>query len=493
MSHLPATPRPRAGPAAEGRALCVDLDGTLVATDTLHELVLALARERPLDLLRLPAWLAGGRAALKARLCARVRLDPARLPYRPEVLDALRAARAEGRPCALVTAADCGLAQAIAAHVGLFDEVIASDGRDNLKGARKAARLAARFGAGGFEYAGDAAADLPVWEAAGAATLVGASGRLRRRVAARVPVERALGARLGRGARLRAWGAALRLHQWLKNLLVFVPLLTSHRLGEPELVAHAVQAFFAFGACASGVYVLNDLADLAADRAHPAKARRPFARGALPAWQGALAGPALLGAGLALASAGLPPAFLVALGGYLVANAAYTLRVKRLPIADVVVLAGLYTLRVVAGGAAVAVEISPWLLAFSLFFFLNLAFLKRYGDVRRAAEPAGGPVPGRDYRAQDLPLLATMGVAAGYLAVLVLALYLQSDYVVRLYERPTLLWLAIPLVAYWTSRAWLLAHRGALPDDPVVFALRDPVTWGVGLAGVAIGALASLG
>jgi 4-hydroxybenzoate polyprenyltransferase len=486
-----ARPSAAAAPVQDRRPLCVDLDGTLLATDSLHELALALARERPLDLLRLPLWLAGGRAALKARLGERVRLDPALLPYRPEVLAALRAARAEGRRCVLVTAADAGLAGSIAAHVGVFDEVLASDGRDNLKGRRKAERLVERFGAGGFEYVGDAAADLPVFEAAGSASLAGAGQRLRRRAAARVPLGRSLDERPGAAERAGVWLHALRLHQWAKNLLLFVPLVASHRLLEPALLAATAQAFLAFGLCASAVYVGNDLSDLAADRAHPTKRRRPFASGALGAAPGVAAAALLLALGLALA-ARLPPAFGAALVGYLAANAAYSLWLKRVAIADVVLLAGLYTLRVVAGGAAAGIAISPWLLAFSLFFFLNLAFLKRYVEVRRVAAAGAVDVPGRDYRAADLPLLATMGVAAGYLAVVVLALYVQSDYVVRLYGTPAVLWLAAPLVGYWTSRAWLVAHRGEMDDDPVLFALRDRVTWLVGAAGLAIGALATL-
>jgi 4-hydroxybenzoate polyprenyltransferase len=278
----------------------------------------------------------------------------------------------------------------------------------------------------------------------------------------------------------------------VKNGLVLLPLLAAHRFAEPSLAAAAAQAFLAFGLCASGVYLLNDLTDLAADRAHPTKRGRPFASGALSAGPGVLVALALVAAGLGV-GARLPGGFVAALLAYLAANLAYTLFLKRVAIADVVLLAGLYTLRVVAGSEAVDVPLSPWLLAFSLFFFLNLAFLKRYVDVRRVAGVGGAAVAGRDYRAADLPLLGSMGVAAGYLAVVVLALYVQSDTVVRLYRAPHLLWLATPLVVYWTSRSWLLAHRGSIDDDPVAFALRDPVTWGVGAAGLAIGALATLG
>jgi 4-hydroxybenzoate polyprenyltransferase/phosphoserine phosphatase len=481
----------RAG-AREPLPLCVDLDGTLLATDSLHELAFALARQRPLDLLRIPGWLAGGRASLKARLAERAILDASRLPYREEVLEALRAARAEGRACVLVTAADRRVAEAVAAHLGLFDEVLASDGAANLKGAAKADRLGQRFGRGGFEYLGDAAADLPVWEAAGAASLVAASGALERRVAARVPVSRSLGARPSPGARARAWLRALRVHQWVKNGLVLLPLLASHRVTEAALWELAALAFVSFSLAVSAVYVGNDLLDLAADRAHPNKRRRPFASGALPISAGVVALPLLLGLAVALAALALPPAFLWALAAYVLANGVYSLWLKRVAIADVILLASFYTLRVVAGGIAISVMPSPWLLGFCLFFFLNLAFLKRYVDVGRAVAELAGRAPGRDYGAGDLPLLASMGLAAGYMALVVLALYIQSEDVRLLYRNPERLWLAAPLAAYWTSRMWLLAHRGQMDDDPVLFAVRDPVTWGVAIAGVSIGLLATL-
>ena len=282
----------------------------------------------------------------------------------------------------------------------LFDEVWASDGTDNLKGAAKAARLRDRFGAGGFEYLGDAHADLPVWEAAGAASLVVPGSALRRRVAARVPIERSLGARPGARELASAWRRQLRVHQWVKNALVVLPLVASHRIGEPALWANAALAFLAFSFTTSAVYVVNDLLDLASDRAHPTKRRRPFASGALPVAAGALAAPLLVAAAFAL-SAFLPRGFFVALAAYTVANVAYSLWLKRVAIADVIVLASFYTLRVVAGGLAVGIMPSPWLLAFCLFFFLNLAFLKRCVDLRRlapGARPPGATTPPRTCR-----------------------------------------------------------------------------------------------
>jgi 4-hydroxybenzoate polyprenyltransferase/phosphoserine phosphatase len=478
--------QPEPGERRDVRPLCVDLDGTLLASDSLHELALALAGREPSALLALPGWLAGGRANLKARLAERATLDPASLPYRTEVLDAIRAARAEGRPCVLVTAADRRVAEAVAAHLGCFDEVWASDGRANLKGDAKAARLRERFGAGGFEYLGDARADLPVWEAAGTASVVAPSGGLARRVAARVPIERRLGERASAGDRASAWLYELRIHQWAKNALVALPLLTSHRIVEPALWAHAAVAFLAFSLAASAVYVANDLLDLASDRAHPTKRKRPFASGVLPIASGVVAAPLLLAAAFALGLAFLPPAFAAVLAGYAATNVLYSLWLKRVAIADVILLASFYALRVVAGGVAVAILPSPWLLAFCLFFFLNLGFLKRSIDVRRSDGV------GRAYGERDLPILVALGTAAASASLVVLAFYIQSEAVTALYRTPALLWLALPLGGFWTSRAWLLAHRGEVHDDPVVFALRDPVTWGVGAAALVLGAAATV-
>ena len=474
------------------RPLCVDLDGTLLRTDSLHELCVQLLARRPLDVFQLPLWLArGGRAHLKAQLTARVSLDPALLPYRTEVVDAVRAEAAVGRETLLVTAADQAVADGIAAHVGAFSEVLGSDGSENLKGARKAEALAGRFGREGFEYIGDSPADLPVWEAAGSALLAAPSAPLERRVAARVPVRAKYGAPAGPAENGRAWLRALRVHQWAKNALVLLPLLAAHRVLEPDLLALACLAFVSFCLVSSGVYVLNDLVDLDADRAHPTKRRRPFAAGTLPLWQGVVAGPTLVLAAFAVVAPVLPAAFLGVLALYVAANGVYSLSLKRVAVADVLLLAGLYVLRVVAGGVAVGVALSPWLLGFCLFFFLNLAFLKRYLELTRLQALAETSAAGRGYRTTDLDLLRSLGPSAGYLAVAVLALYIQSQAVTELYGRPWALWLAAPLVIYWITRAWLLAHRGEMDDDPVLFAIRDRTTWVVALLGAVLGLFAT--
>lgn len=472
-----------------GLPLAVDLDGTLVATDTLWESMLGLLRARPASVLAMPFWALGGRARFKSELAQRVEVDAAALPYREEVLAYLQEARAEGRPVILATASHQKIAQAVADHLGIFHAVMASDGGVNLKGARKADALASAFGERGFEYIGDAAADRPIFARAAAASWVGRDERQAANATEGAPLARTFKVS---PAGPRTWLKALRVHQWVKNVLIFLPLLASHRFADPALWGLAALAFLCLSLCASSVYVFNDLMDLNADRRHPTKCHRPFAAGRLSIAQGLAAIPVLLGAGLGLSLVFLPPVFMGCLGAYLLLNGIYTFGLKRVAIADVMFLACLYSLRVLAGGLALDILVSPWLIGFSLFFFLNLAFLKRYADLQLVAAAQGSGSPGRDYRVEDAPLLLSLGPASGYMGAVVLALYLQSEKVATLYSRPELLWALIPLVTYWISRVWLIAHRGQMTDDPVLFATRDPVSYLVAALGVAVLALGAL-
>ena len=272
---------------------------------------------------------------------------------------------------------------------------------------------------------------------------------------------------------------ALRPHQWVKNVLVFVPMVMAHRLFDPALWGAAAAAFAALSLLASGTYVINDLLDVEQDRLHPAKRHRPFASGALSAATGKIAAPLLIGAGLALGFAA-SAAFGLVLLVYLATTLAYSLDLKRRAVLDVVVLAGLYVVRVMAGGAAADVPVSGWLLAFSMFFFLSLAFAKRFAELRLIESGAAGANARRGYAVGDAPLLAAAGLATGYLAVLVLALYTTSPEVVALYARPQLLWLIGPLLLYWITRLWLTAQRGHLDDDPILYAAKDPASYAVG-------------
>lgn len=471
-----------------GLPLCVDLDGTLVATDTLFEGLMAALRRRPWVLLLLLPWLLRDRAAMKARLAGLAPPEVAALPVRDEVLAYLRDAGREGRPVVLVTASDRGVAEAVARHVGGFDEVLASEPGDNLKGLRKRARLDERFGMQGYEYLGDSAADWPVWAGAACGSSVGLSAPDRQRLEALAPGGRHFDAPRARAA---SWLRALRVHQWVKNALVFLPLLASHRFLEPALQTHAMLAFASFSLLASAVYVMNDLVDLEADRTHPVNATRPFANGELPIWSGLLAAPVLVAAAFALSTA-LAPAYAALLGLYLVANLVYTFALKRVAIADVVLLAMLYGLRVLAGGFATGIVVSPWLIAFSLMFFMNLALLKRYADLCGVGRAPGREVAGRGYAIGDAPLLLALGPACGVVASLVLALYAQSDAVRALYPRPTVLFALIPLLLFWIGRFWFRAHRGEVRGDPIVFAVTDPTSYGVLLSGVCVLALAAM-
>ncbi|MCW0459168.1 Protoheme IX farnesyltransferase [Xanthomonas sacchari] len=467
MSLPPSSPADR--PAVSGRALCVDLDGTLLNSDILYESLLALLARNPLYVFLLPLWLLRGKAALKRELAARVALPAETLPYNEHVLELLRTT--PQRPRVLCTASDQLLVAPIAAHLGLFEEVIASDGQRNLSGRNKADVLVQRFGEGNFDYAGNGRVDLHVWDKAGGAWVVNNGNSLRAAAAQRTTVHGHWPA----PPRARAWLKALRLHQWLKNLLVFVPLLTAHRFLEGESVLQSVIAMVAFGLCASGVYVLNDLLDLTPDRQHPRKRKRPFAAGRLPLLQGLFAAPALTVAGLALSLA-CNLHFTLVLLAYYVMTLAYSLRLKRIVMIDVVLLAALYTVRIIGGAVAIDLELSFWLLAFSMFIFLSLALLKRYTELHAMLGSGKTKASGRAYSVEDLVLLQSMGAAAGYIAVMVMALYINSPESVQLYRHPKLLWLICPVLLYWVSRVWIVAHRGDMHDDPIVFAATDRVS-----------------
>lgn len=452
--------------------LAVDLDGTLLRTDLLWECFCsALGRDWRILWQAPLALLTRGRAGLKRMLAGRAMPEVATLPFNPAVLEAVRRWRENGGRTVLVTASDVQLAEAIAAHLGLFDEVHGSDGTHNLKGEAKADFLEARFGRGGFLYAGDAAADLPVWSRAAGAWVVSPSGGLRRRAEALSPRVEVLPS--GRGD-WRDWLRALRPHQWLKNLLVFLPLLAAHRF-DPAGWGLALLAFLAFSSTASGVYLFNDLLDLSADRAHPRKRQRPFAAGRLPLAGGIAAGVGLLLLGFAIGLAA-GKAFLMALLAYLVLTSAYSLRLKRHAVIDICTLAALYTLRIIAGALACDLTLTVWLLSFSVFFFLSLATVKRQAELVDLQSRGQLEAQGRGYHVEDLPIIAPIALASGYVSVLVLALYLNSPNVLVLYRTPQILWGICFVLLYWITRTVMLAHRGLMHDDPLVYAVKDRVS-----------------
>jgi 4-hydroxybenzoate polyprenyltransferase/phosphoserine phosphatase len=452
--------------------LVLDLDGTTVLTDTLIDNALRVLADSPLAFLRLLPRAFASRARFKQDVARLHALDPATLAYNPDILALAAEARADGRHIYLVTAADTAVAERVAAHLGLFDGVFASDGQTNLKGDAKAAKLIALFGLHQFDYAGDAAADRPVWRAAHEAILVNAPAALRAQVQAECTTTRILGTPLSAWPRARLIAKALRVHQWAKNLLLLAPMLAAHqaRLGTAW---HALLGFIAFSLCASSVYLLNDLVDLPNDRAHATKRRRPFASGALDL-RLAPALMALLLGGAALIAALLPANFLVMLLVYYACTLAYSFVLKRLMVWDIIMLAGLYTIRVFAGGAATDIAVSPWLLAFAMFLFFCLAVVKRLTELTTFARGGGtAKLKGRGYLPEDLAMLRSMAASSGYMAVMVMALYVNGNDMHTLYRHPAALWALCPILLFWVSRVLMLADRGEMHEDPVVFALRD--------------------
>lgn len=460
--------------------LCVDLDGTLIQGNLLWECVLAVIKVRPVLLLVLPFWLVRGRSYLKRQLASHVHLDAARFPYREPVLDLLRQERSNGRHIVLATAADRELAEQVSSHLGLFDEVHSSEGSVNLKGAAKAAFLAERFSDSGFEYLGDSAADISVWRQARGAYVVGSSARAAQASSVtelRVHI-------LIEGASWRTWLDALRGHHWAKNLLLFLPLVLSHNLGIDPVLNTAV-GFVLFGLCASGLYILNDLLDLHSDREHPWKKMRPFASGTISIPEGFVASCILLSGALGIGF-WLDPQFGMALVGYAALTMLYSLYLKKIVLLDVFVLSSFYSIRILAGALISSTPLSQWFLAFSLFFFLSLAMAKRYSELLHANNLVTSGNSGRSYRIEDRELLLSLGIGSAFSAVVILSLYVHSPEVRVLYLSPEYLLLLCPIVLYWLSRNWLLAHRGELREDPVTLAIRDRISYAVAFAALLV-------
>jgi 4-hydroxybenzoate polyprenyltransferase len=470
------------------RPLCVDLDGTLVKSDTLVDSLLVLARTYPAWLFALPLRLLHGKAAFKQFITSHVSLDVAHLPYNRTLLQFLEEERGRGRALYLVTGADVRLAERVAAHLGIFTGVLGSDGEVNLTGTRKLDRVRSQFGGGEYGYIGNDTPDLPMLAHAAEIMVANPSLRLRLRMRLR-GIRPARTFDEGSGS---LWTAlrAMRLHQWAKNLLIFLPLLLAHpHAGVAHRLLSALLAFFCFGLTASSAYIVNDLFDIEADRRHPQKLVRPFAAGDLPA----IAGVCMVTVFLFLAFSGarlLPMAFTGWLLLYLATTLGYSWYLKRIALVDVLVLSGLYTLRLYAGSAATESHISHWLAGFSIFLFFSLAIVKRFAELQNLRSSGLPPRNGRGYVVADTDQLRSFGTASAFAAVMVFAIYISSSDVVVLYRRAQLLWLIMPLMILWLCRIWLLASRGELDEDPFVFALTDRMSLAIGIVIAAIALLA---
>lgn len=476
MSNVPDPACPTQVP------LAVDLDGTLIRTDIMWESLVRLLRQNPLAAFASLFALLQGRAYFKQQLAARVNVDPANLPYHTAFLGWLKEQKAAGRKLVLATASDIKMANPIAAHVGLFDDVMASDGKTNLRNAAKRHALTARFGERGYDYAGNSYDDLGVWPGTRQAVVVNASESLARRAAVITQVGPTF---LNQTSKLKPLARALRPHQWIKNLILFIPVLTAHQLSEIPTLVRAGLAFIAFCLAASAVYLVNDLLDLDADRQHATKRIRPFASGDLPLQFGIVGAPLLLLGALGL-SLGLSFQFALVTGLYFVISTSYSWRVKQIAVLDVLFLAGLYTWRLVAGHVATGIPWSNWLLAFSMFIFLSLALMKRFQEIQVVRGQNGHELKGRGYNAQHHNAVVTMGIVSGIAAVIVLGLYVNSAQVVKLYTHPKLLLLACPLLLMWICRVWLLTYRGQMHDDPTAFTFKDGASYAIGALTLAV-------
>ena len=468
------------------RPLCVDLDGTLVKSDTLVDSLLVLLRTYPAQLFKLPGRLLAGKAAFKAFVTESVSLDVVHLPYNRMLLQFLHQEHARGRALYLATGADVHLARRVADHLGIFTGVMGSDGATNLTGSKKLDSLRSRLDSAAFDYVGNDTPDLPLLAEATDAMVANPSLKLRLRLKARGI--RPSHAFVERTPFLQSLLKALRVHQWAKNLLIFVPLLCSHALSTGKLLT-ALAAFFCFSLTASAAYIANDLLDIDADRRHAGKHQRPFASGDLQAFTGVAVTAAFLTMGLAGAAL-LPGRFFAWLLLYLATTAAYSGLLKRFALVDVLVLSGLYILRLLAGSAVTQTPISHWLAGFSMFLFLSLAIVKRFAELENLRISNAVPRNGRGYVLADLDQLRSFGTASAYAAAVVFAIYITGPDVVKLYREPKLLWLIVPLILLWLNRVWLLASRGELDEDPVAFALTDRVSQAIGIAVVLIALLA---
>ena len=453
--------------------LAVDLDGTLVSTDTLLESALMLIRQKPWSILLFWVWLSRGKTVLKAGVAKHVTPHAESLPYRLDLVEYLRGERSKGRTIVLATAAHRTIADRVAAWLGIFDVVLASTDAVNLKGTLKRDALVRLYGLRGFDYIGDSKSDKPVWAACRIGHVAGRMRQLPRSVLAAGTEQGEMFPAPRPG--VKTWLREIRVYQWVKNLLVFVPAFLNHHV-DWEILKALLIGFLGFSLLASGTYVINDIFDLEADRRHPRKSRRPLASGQIPIAAGIAMAIALLVAGILLGLT-VSRELVACLLTYLVLTLLYSSYIKGKPIIDVVALAVLYTLRVYAGGLVSRAYVSPWLFQFSIFLFLSLAFVKRYSELRRTRHQLPLEVHGRNYRVGDLSIVSQAGLGSGLLAGLVLALYVNGGEIEKLYPHRDMLWGICPLFIYWIIRVWLIAHRGNMNEDPILFAFRDRVSY----------------
>lgn len=452
-----------------------DLDGTLIKSDMLLESVFILIKKNPIFIFLLPIWLLKGKAQLKDEINKRIEFNAELLPYNQDVIDFLDKKKSEGNKIILATASNQNIATKISNYLGIFDETYGSTSELNLKSKNKRDFLNEKYGKNQYSYVGDSTADLKVWEDSKDAYVMNNGISDKNKIS---NLKEIIGEKSK--SKLKLIIKEIRVYQWVKNLLLFIPALMAHKT-DLDFYFTILIAFISFSLLASSVYVLNDLLDLDADRQHPRKKNRPFASGNLSLLYGFVLLPILIAISFALSLIYLPYEFTLTLLVYYLITNLYSFKLKRLELIDIITLASLYTIRIISGGYAVDVLISPWLLAFSMFLFLSLALLKRYTELLSMIKENKVKATGRGYHVEDIDMIRGFGTSSAYIAILVYALYAYSDQVQVLYNKPSLMWLVAVLLLYWITRIWFLAHRGKMTDDPIVFTGKDPNSWIVGL------------
>ncbi len=458
--------------------LVIDLDGTLINSDLLAESCLTFVLKNPFRIFLVFKWLISGKANLKENLAKLVEIDVEILPYNQKVLDLIKEEKQKGRKIVLATASSIIYAKKISEHLKFFDDVFATEDGFNLSAKNKCHKLISEFGENGFDYAGNSHDDLPVWQKCKSIIVVNPEIGLLKKINLFGKAKKIISAPKNI---FKVWVKALRLHQWVKNSLIFVPLLASHKLEQIDLLFDGLLACLFFGLCASHVYLFNDLIDLKNDRRHSTKRFRPLAAGLVPVIPALLLSFVLLAVAFVGAFYFLPFWFGLSLVAYYFLTLAYSVFLKTLPILDIITLAALYTMRIIAGTFAFELVLTFWMLAFSMFIFLSLSLVKRYAELyEQRSKGRNEKTHGRGYYPSDLEMLSSLGASSGYLSVMILALYIQDKSTIALYDHPRIIWFACPLLLFWISRIWMLTHRGQMHDDPVVFAIKDKVSWLVG-------------
>lgn len=461
----------------EEKCLFVDLDGTLIKSDLLFECLVPIIKNYFYALFLAPFWLLKGKAYLKDKFSDLVSINPEILPYNNNVLEYIRKEKENGSKIILATASNIKLAKSISDYLGIFDDVIASSKEENLKGKNKLNKIKLYIENNNtnkeFSYIGDSKADVKIFNETDIPIVVGNKNVFNKIKSKNDKTTFVDGEN---DFSLKKFFKMIRTYQWVKNFLIFLPLILAHKFLDVNLLLKALVAFFSFSFLASSVYIINDIMDVESDRIHPSKKNRPIASGAVKI-SSALKVAFILMPLSFIISIFLGKEFLFVLLTYFITTSCYSFYLKKIMLVDILILSLLYTVRMFAGGVALNIYLSPWLFMFSMFFFFSLACAKRYSELYAVRNNLQDEIKGRGYQAQDLEQIQIFGSSSGYIAILIFALYIQSDISMKLYKTPSFFWALCPIMLYWISRVWLLSHRGQMTQDPIIFALKDKVSY----------------